>query len=73
MGSVRDVADLLGVDLTAEELQKVVEHSSFKGMSKTYATGGAGAKEGNKDFFEQIKTLPFLGKGKPGPPLLPFP
>ncbi|XP_071499180.1 sulfotransferase 1C2-like [Diadema antillarum] len=66
VGSVRDVAAHIGVDLTTEELQKVVEHSSFKGMSKTYATGGAGAKEGNKDFFEQIKTLPFLGKGYAG-------
>ncbi|XP_071499182.1 sulfotransferase 1A1-like [Diadema antillarum] len=66
VGSVRDVANLLGVDLTAEELQKVVEHSSFKGMSKTYATGEASATEGNKDFFEQIKTLPFLGKGYAG-------
>ncbi|XP_072176596.1 sulfotransferase 1A1-like [Diadema setosum] len=66
VGSVRDVANFLGVDLTADELQKVVEHSSFKGMSKTYATGEANAKEGNKVFFEQIKSFPFLGKGYSG-------
>ncbi|XP_071499183.1 sulfotransferase 1A1-like [Diadema antillarum] len=63
---VRQVAAHIGVDLTAEEMQKVVEYSSFKGMSKTYATRKTDEKGVDKDFHDVVNAIPFMNKGVSG-------
>ncbi|XP_071486013.1 sulfotransferase 1A2-like [Diadema antillarum] len=63
---VQQVAAHIGVDLTAEEVQKVVEYSSFKGMSKTYATRKTDEKGVDKDFHDVVNAIPFMNKGVSG-------
>ncbi|XP_781492.3 sulfotransferase 1A1 [Strongylocentrotus purpuratus] len=61
--SIEQVAKFLGRPLSEETLQRVLEHSSFKGMSQTYRKAAEeAAKSGGIDF-----TAPsFLKKGTSG-------
>ncbi|XP_072177107.1 sulfotransferase 1A1-like [Diadema setosum] len=63
---VQQVAAHIGVDLSPDEVQKVVEHSSFKGMSKTYTTRKMDEKAVDKDFHDVVNSIPFMNKGVSG-------
>ena len=59
------MAEHIGRPLSAQALQRVVEHSSFRGMAKTYQQAADdAAKNGTEDFTFGAGKFKFMRNGE---------
>lgn len=60
---IKRLATFLGVTVSSEGLQRIVEHSSFEGMKRTYAKIEEEVQNG-KMYTRSQGQIPYLQQGK---------